>query len=123
MRERLADPQTWCLVAEVGGAVVGHIGIFPGEMSRAPTGDPGVAHLWQLFVRPAHQGVGVATALLHRGLAETAARGFERIRLFTPALQARARHFYEREGFTAPARPFDDQALGLAVVEYWRDLP
>jgi ribosomal protein S18 acetylase RimI-like enzyme len=91
-------------------------------VSRAPTGDPGVAHLWQLFVRPAYHGGGVATALLRRGLEETAARGFTRIRLFTPADQARARRFYEREGFSAPAEPVDDQALGLAVVEYWRDV-
>ena len=44
------------------------------------------------------------------------------MRLYTPAGQARARRFYEREGFAAAGGP-QDRGLGLPVIEYRRPLP
>jgi hypothetical protein len=38
------------------------------------------------------------------------------MRLFTPADQARARRFYEREGWTLRAEPYFEAALGLDLV-------
>ena len=43
------------------------------------------------------------------------------MRLFTPADQARARRFYEREGWRLEAAVEDDE-IGFAVVEYRLDL-
>jgi hypothetical protein len=44
------------------------------------------------------------------------------MRLFTPSGQARARRFYEREGWTLADGPYDDDHVGLPVVEYRRAL-
>jgi hypothetical protein len=57
-----------------------------------------------------------------RALDEAAHRGFTAMRLFTPAGQARARRFYEREGWKVAGEPFDDSEFGLALVEYRREL-
>ena len=45
-------------------------------------------------------------------------RGFEELRLFVAAGQARARRFYEREGWLAAGDEFDDPVPGLTMVEY-----
>ena len=45
-------------------------------------------------------------------------RGYAAGRLFTPEAQARARRFYEREGWR-PAGPARwEERLGLSLVEY-----
>jgi hypothetical protein len=45
------------------------------------------------------------------------------MRLFTAAGQARARRFYEREGWAAPEPPRPDPAFGMDTVEYRRTVP
>jgi hypothetical protein len=35
----------------------------------------------------------------------------------------RARRFYEREGWTAPAPPRSDPAFGMETIEYRRTVP
>ncbi len=87
-----ADRDTWAMrrlsrptwVAVVGGKPVGFTDLEPD------------GHLDMMFVHPAHQGVGVATALLER--VETAARGQGLARIFTEA-SITARPFFERRGF------------------------
>jgi hypothetical protein len=44
------------------------------------------------------------------------------MRLHTPAEHARARRFYEREGWTLRGEPFDDDAFGMTIAEYRREL-
>ena len=44
------------------------------------------------------------------------------MRLFTPAPQARARRFYEREGWAAVGDEFHDPGPNLVVIEYRRAL-
>jgi GNAT superfamily N-acetyltransferase len=118
LRERFADPGFFCLVAEAGGEPAGHVAFMAAARSRAPTGEPGLAHLYQLFVRRPWWGAGVAARLHALALDEASARGFATVRLFTPALQARARRFYEREGWTRHFGPFEHTGLGLQLVEY-----
>jgi ribosomal protein S18 acetylase RimI-like enzyme len=89
--------------------------------SRWPEKLDHLAHLWQLFVRPAFWGTGAATTLMRRALAEAAAQGYAAMRLYTPAEQRRARRFYEREGFAQRGDPIPSE-LGFAVVEYRRAL-
>ena len=87
-------------------------------MAGLPAADPALAHLRNLFVDREHWGSGVAATLLDASAAEARERGFSTMRLFTPAGQARARRFYEREGWSAVGEEFDVPALGLPLVEY-----
>jgi GNAT superfamily N-acetyltransferase len=122
MRERLGRPDVWCAVAEANGDQVGHVAIMPATLALRTSDEPGLAHFWMLFVRPSHWGTGLATELHAEALHEAAAQGFSSIRLFTAAGQARARRFYEREGWAAAGDPFHDADFGLELVEYRRPL-
>ena len=115
MRARLADPTTWAMLAEDGERAAGHAGYFP------QPGVAGSAHLWQLFVRPPWWGSGVARELLAAALDAAAGQGYRRMRFFTPRDQARARAFYEREGFRPTGWEGYEEPIGLVLVEYARD--
>jgi GNAT superfamily N-acetyltransferase len=118
LRAALADPNVCCLVAESRGALVGQITVPPAAHAPHPVENPSLAHISNLFVRRDHWGVGLA-AELHRAALEAAgARGFTELRLFVAAGQARARRFYEREGWRQASDPFDDPAPGLTMIEY-----
>jgi GNAT superfamily N-acetyltransferase len=121
IRDRLADPSTWCLVAMAGPSIAGHASFLPAVSAAGETvADPQLAHLWHLFVRPSYQGSGLATLLHQRALAEARERGFRHMRLFTPAGHARARRFYEREGWSATGLTMVGRELGLPIAEYRR---
>ena len=130
LRRRLQEPDTWVAIAHGADAVAGHVGFYPAR-EREP-GDlpdfegerpllPGVAYLWQLFVRPAFWGSGIAATLHDAALEEMRARDYERAQLLTPSGQMRARRFYEREGWVAGASGLD-RMIALEVVEYRRNL-
>jgi len=122
LRDALASPDTFCLFAETeDGESAGHVAFLPAMLSRRPEPDPLLAHLWQLFVRPAFWGTGVALGLHDAAIAEAKARGFARMRLNTPLDQVRARRFYEREGWVL-AGEIRDNGFGLRMVEYRRVL-
>jgi GNAT superfamily N-acetyltransferase len=122
---RLADPRSWCLVAEDGGDPVAYVVLRPAltsgeEHQREPI--PGLAHLWHLFVRPAWWGTGVATQLLSEAMAEAGRQGFTAARLWTPREHARARAFYRREGWRETGVEHYAEELDLPLVEYRRPL-
>jgi GNAT superfamily N-acetyltransferase len=117
----LVDPDAWCVVAERDGGVVAHSAFQPARTSVEPIDQEGLAHLRALFVDRQWWGCGLAAKLHSMALEEAARRGFTAIRLFTPAGQARARRFYEREGWQPTGEPVDSP-FGLAVVEYRRPL-
>jgi GNAT superfamily N-acetyltransferase len=117
VRVRLAEPSTWAMIAEDRGLVAGHAGYVP------QPGVAGSAHLWQLFVRPPWWGSGLATALLGEAVAAATTEGYRRMRFFTPREQARARAFYEREGFADTGWEAFEPNVGLVLVEYARELP
>jgi GNAT superfamily N-acetyltransferase len=128
--ELVRDPSTWLLMASDGEVCAGHVGFFPARARTASGGEgawrqrppiPGLAHLWQLFVRPAWWGAGVAPALHDAALAEMQARGFARARLLTPSLHARARRFYERRGWSTTGEEWSED-LELMLTEYGRRL-
>jgi GNAT superfamily N-acetyltransferase len=122
MAERLERPTVWCLLAAEGTRVAGYVSLLPATDGRKPVDDPALAHFWMLFVRAPWWGTGLARELHHAALAAATERGYTAMRLFTPAGQARARRFYEREGWTLAAGPYPDEDLGIAVVEYRRPL-
>ncbi len=51
----------------------------------------------------------------------TIAEGYGRMRFYTPRGQARARAFYEREGFSHTGWEGLEEPLGLVLVEYARE--
>src|SRR3954453_596646 len=52
-REGLARPSLWGLVGVDDGEVAGHVTVVQAREREDPRPEiPGVAHLWQLFVRP-----------------------------------------------------------------------
>jgi GNAT superfamily N-acetyltransferase len=126
-RHYLQEPETWGLLALVDGASVGHIAFLPARDWGTPpsrSGDPisypripGQAHLWQLFVLPEWWGAGIAPLLHDRAIAEMRVRRFMRARLFTPSLHARARRFYERQGWIASQEHWNE-GLQLMLCEY-----
>jgi hypothetical protein len=63
----------------------------------------------------------LAGTLHLRAIEEASARGFTAMRLFTPVGQARARRFYEREGWVTGSLQID-VAGGLPAIEYRRPL-
>lgn len=78
---------------------------------------PGLAHLWQLFVLPEWWGRGVAPLLHDHAIAEMRRRRYSDARLFTPSLQARARRFYERRGWSRGAKAWNER-FSLMMTEY-----
>ena len=119
---RLGAPSVWCELAQAGEEVAGYVSLIPAAETRRPVDDPALAHFWMLFVRARWWGTGLATRLHAAAVDEARRRGFGSMRLFTPAEQARARRFYEREGWTLTVGPEYDPALGLEIVEYRRPL-
>jgi GNAT superfamily N-acetyltransferase len=114
IRERLPEPGCVCLVAEAQAdhEPAGHVAHLPAR------DEVGIAHIWMLFVRRRWWGTGVATDLLARSVASATDEGYTGMRLHTPAGHARARAFYEREGWTAANPPFYEPMLGLPLVTY-----
>jgi GNAT superfamily N-acetyltransferase len=112
IRDRLPAPGCFCLLAEDNGEPAGHVAYIPARE------EPGVAHLWMLFVRERWWGTGLAADLLGRASAAAGDEGYTAMRLHTPAEHARARAFYEREGWHAASAPFYEPMLGLTLVTY-----
>jgi GNAT superfamily N-acetyltransferase len=119
----LGRDDVWYRVAEQAGELVGHVGFLPAAgLEWARVDDPGLVHFRQLFVTQRHWGTGLATTLHGAAVDEATARGFEAMRLFTPAAQDRARRFYEREGWTLARPPAFEPRIGLDIAEYRRPL-
>jgi len=78
-------PQT--TVALVDGRVAGFVVVHDDELE-------------QVYVDSAHRGSGVAPALMEAGLRQVARAGHDRAWLAVAAGNARARRFYEREGWS-----------------------
>jgi GNAT superfamily N-acetyltransferase len=122
-RRRLGDDDVWGLLARTGsGEPAGHITFSASTRSRWPGGADDLAHLWQLFVRQRYWGTGVATSLHRSALQEAARQAYAAMRLYTPTAQARARRFYEREGWVLEGDS-PESPMGMPLVEYRRRLP
>jgi GNAT superfamily N-acetyltransferase len=125
MAEAFGVPEVWYVLAEDGDGLAGQCGFVQAHTERWRTGDPieGLAHFWQLFVRPDWWGRGLGAHLHDLALAEIPARGFTRARLWTPEGQSRARRFYERRGWRLGDERMDaSNPLGLPIVQYVHDL-
>ena len=122
LRTLLDSEDFWCLLAEAHGDLAGQVAFLPAKQAWHPVEDSGLAHLRQMFLTPDFWGTDLARTLHHRAVHAAFKRGFRAMRLFAPAGQARARRFYEREGWTAAGEPFHDPGVGLQIIEYARPL-
>jgi GNAT superfamily N-acetyltransferase len=120
MYEALGREDVWCMLAELDGQLAGHVAIRPAETAPRGSREPGLAHFWQLFVKPAWHGSGLAVQLHGEAVREAGERGFETMRLYAAAGQARARRFYEREGWVAQGEATELPGFMMPVVEYRR---
>ena len=117
----LGDDRVRCIVAEAERSrIIGQVTVLPAAIAARPVAEPELAHLRNLFVDPEFQGAGVARLLTGAALDAARERGFTAIRLFVAEGQARARRFYEREGWSAVGEPFYDAVPGLDLLEYRR---
>ncbi len=119
----LSRSDVWFLLAIAHGKAVGHVALSPFTMFQQQPPPAGTVNLWQLFVRPPWQGRGVATQLMGAAVAEARRREFTRMRLWAPRDAARARRFYEREGWTTTGDTRGRALVGLPLVQYARALP
>jgi GNAT superfamily N-acetyltransferase len=110
IRSRLATEEAWALLAHDGDEPAGQVALLPDPA-------PATAYLWQLFVRPAHWGSGVAHRLHEAFLEEAQARGYEhapahpgRAGAGAPLLRAQRVGDRRRRGLRAGTRP---RPLGL----------
>ncbi len=111
----------WALLAADSGETAGHVALSPLTHEDPAPAPPGQVNLWQLFVRERWRGSGLAGELVAATRREAARRGYHTVRLWTPRGAARARRFYEREGWTASGRENARSPSGLVTVEYrWR---
>jgi GNAT superfamily N-acetyltransferase len=122
LRANFENDGAWILMAADGdGELVGVVSMAGRTAAHADPPPPGTIHLWQMFVRPAWQGTGLAQALMDLALAEARERGYERMTLWAAAGATQARRFYEREGWTVAGRK-NDGDFGLPLVQYERTL-
>jgi predicted N-acetyltransferase YhbS len=84
LADALARPDVWCLLALDGPEVVGHVAFSAFTLEDPESPPPGTINLWQLFVRPAWQGRGLAKRLMEAALEEARLPGLTRVRLWTP---------------------------------------
>lgn len=123
MHAALLRPATHGTVALVEGFHAGHCLWIPAvDSERLGVRDPRAAYLWHLFVALRHRGSALAADLLVAAADEATAAGYAEMRLLTPREHARARHFYEREGWTPLGDWGNDPDLRLSLVEYGRRL-
>ena len=118
LAELLADPDYHCFAAFAGETLVGQVVVQPAAHTKVPVEDAGLGHLRNLFVDRSQWGSGLATTLLRTVEDDARAHGFGALRLFVAEHQARARRFYEREGWRAVTEPYFDPIPGLPMVEY-----
>jgi GNAT superfamily N-acetyltransferase len=117
MREEMADPAFFCRVAEVEGELAGVVTWLP-AVAASPDGFVPDVHFRHLFVLERYWGSGIAVELHDAAVEEMRQRGVETARLYTPADQARARRFYEREGWKLRVDRYFDPKIGFDIVEY-----
>lgn len=110
----VAGSELW-LAESPPGCVIGFGRLLP---ARDADVAPGLAEISHVYLDPDRCDQGLGGDLLRHVLASADARGFEGVLLWVLEGNARARHFYEREGFVADgARKTDPDWHGPGVVE------
>jgi GNAT superfamily N-acetyltransferase len=120
--DRLNHGDVHSRIALADAHLAGFTGWMPASHGRPRQRIPGRAHLWSLFIAPDWWGTGLAAGLLHWSVTGMRDSGYDTAQLWTPKAHARARAFYEREGWGPSSRVQFSPELALDVVLYERDL-
>jgi GNAT superfamily N-acetyltransferase len=104
-----------CYVAEVDGAVTGFAFAGPSHDEGAA---PETFEVFAIYLDPSCVGLGHGAALLGDVLREAAAQGAEAVTLWVLEANARARRFYERQGFVADGAETYDERLQARELRY-----
>lgn len=122
-QERCATAGVELWVAESSeGDVIGFSRLLPANDQDLPEGFAEISHI---YLDPTYYEQGLGAVLLRHVLASAHARGFEAVALWVLEGNARARHFYEREGFAVDGARKSDPARrgpGVHEVRYRRAL-
>jgi GNAT superfamily N-acetyltransferase len=122
IHDRLSRGDVHGRVALAEANLAGFTGWMPASHGSPRRPIPGRAHLWSLFIAPEWWGTGVAADLLDWSVSGMRASGYSEAQLWTPHAHARARAFYEREGWTASSLVRFSPELGLDVILYELEL-
>ncbi|HEX7247394.1 MAG TPA: GNAT family N-acetyltransferase [Actinomycetota bacterium] len=120
-RDAASDPSTIVLVALEGEAVVGFASAGPAGDDAAP---PNTAVVYAVYLDEHAAGRGIGRDLLERTVEAMRAAGSQRASLWVLESNARARRFYEREGWTwdGTRSSHQVQCSNMPIVRYMRDL-
>ncbi|MFC7484453.1 GNAT family N-acetyltransferase [Luedemannella flava] len=103
----------------------GVVGMAVGVPARADDGDgeliAGLCHVAMVFTRPDRWGRGVGGAVLRALARQAAARGYDRLQLWTGEANVRAQRLYLRHGFAASGRVTEH--AGQSIAHYTAGLP
>ena len=80
--------------------LAGEVGFAYLTLRPSPYYDGPVAMLEELYVAPSHRGNGLGTTMMQRVLDETRKQGAGEVQINVDEVDADARRFYERHGFT-----------------------
>jgi RimJ/RimL family protein N-acetyltransferase len=105
-------------VAEVGGEIVGFVGVGP---SRDPDAE---GELYTIYVAPAHWGTGLGRELIRAGEERMRELGYRRVVLWVLEGNTRAERFYESAGWSADGerRSIEFAGQSLPEVRYVKQL-
>ncbi len=118
LMHKFGQDGSWGVVAfSPAGDAAGQVTARP-EREADGTNRTDLARLTQLFVLEQHWGSGLAVELHELILEGMRERGFRSACLWAASGQARARRFYEREGWTQTGKVDPDNELGLELIEY-----
>ena len=110
--EGVPDPTDY--VAEVDGNVVGFANV--GVWRQAPD-DATLAELWAMYVHPDHWGTGAGHALMGATIEQFHRVGAHTAFLWVLEDNARARRFYERQGWQVDPVTQEEQIAGDIIIE------
>jgi GNAT superfamily N-acetyltransferase len=111
------------LVADAGGTLLGFVGYSP---SRDSDADPDrVGEIGAIYLVSSAWGKGIGALLMNAALAYLAEAKFSQATLWVLDTNARARQFYEADGWSADGAHQLDESRGFPVaqVRYRRSLP
>jgi GNAT superfamily N-acetyltransferase len=105
------------LIAEDSAKLMGFVHALP---SRDPGASADTAEVSTVFVRPEDWAKGIGRALLVAALDELRSQGYAKATLWVLDFNERARHFYERAGFTQDGslKASDFNGVPLEEVRY-----
>ncbi len=101
--------------------VVVSAGRVSGFLILGPTGQPGSAEIFKVFVERSHRRRGVGTLLIDEAIRIAKERGYRELVLETHTAFVDARRYYERHGWTLMPHPADPAIKNrIYALPLWR---